>query len=62
MVMFRCIGEDGSMWLSDKEIKNIIPVNDKQGKARLMVNFYDVDDCINCTRFFEKIETSIWDD
>jgi hypothetical protein len=34
----------------------------KQGKARLMVNFYDVDDCINCTRFFEKIETSICDD
>jgi hypothetical protein len=27
-----------------------------------MVNFYDVDDCINCTHFFEKIETSIWED
>ena len=67
MVMFRCINTDpndtnGSMWLGEKEVKSIIPVVDKSGKAHLMVNYYDMDDCINSTKFFEKIEISTMDD
>ena len=67
MVMFRCIntdpnGTNGSMWLGEKEVKSIIPVVDKSGKAHLMVNYYDMDDCINSTKFFEKIEISTMDD
>lgn len=62
--MFRCIGVDGkdSMWLSDKEIKNIIPVKDKDGNPYLMVNYYDLDYCINSTKFFERIEIKIFED
>ena len=67
MIMFRCINTDpndtnGSMWLGEKEVKSIIPVVDKSGKAHLMVNYYDMDDCINSTKFFEKIEISTMDD
>ena len=67
MIMFRCIDTDhnntnGSMWLGEKEVKNIIPVVDKSGKAHLMVNYYDMDDCINSTKFFEKIEISTIED
>ena len=39
-----------------------IPVVDKSGKAHLMVNYYDMDNCINSTKFFEKIEISTMDD
>lgn len=62
--MFRCIGVDGkdSMWLLDKEIKNIIPVKNKDGNPHLMVNYYDMDYCINSTKFFEKIEIKIFED
>jgi hypothetical protein len=62
--MFKCINNDPndpteSMWLGEKEIKKITPVVDKNGKPMLMVDFYDIDYCMNSTDFFEKIETSL---
>lgn len=64
MLMFNCINNDPndpteSTWLSEKEIKKITPVVDKNGKPMLMVDFYDFDYCMNSTNFFEKIETSL---
>ena len=64
MLMFNCINNDPnnpaeSMWLTEKEIKKITPVVDKNGKPMLMVDFYDFEYCMNSTYFFEKIETSL---
>lgn len=62
MLMFNCINNDPNdptegMWLSEKEIKKITPVVDKNGKPMLMVDFYDFEYCMISTYFFEKIET-----
>lgn len=64
MLMFKCINNGPndpteSTWLTEKEIKKITPVVDKNGKPMLMVDFYDFDYCMDSTNFFEKIETSL---
>lgn len=58
--MFKCFGDDNTdtMWLSENEVKSITPVIDKQGKPYLMVNFYDLDTCVDSTRFFERVDVS----
>lgn len=60
MIMFKCFGDDNTdtMWLSENEVKSITPVIDKQGKPYLMVNFYDLDTCVDSTRFFERVDVS----
>ena len=58
--MFKCFYNDNTdmMWLSENEVKSITPVIDKQGKPYLMVNFYDLDTCVDSTRFFERVDVS----
>lgn len=60
MIMFKCFYNDNTdmMWLSENEVKSITPVIDKQGKPYLMVNFYDLDTCVDSTRFFERVDVS----
>jgi hypothetical protein len=62
--MFKCFGDDNTdmMWLSEDEVKSITPVIDKQGKPYLMVNFYDLDTCVDSTRFFERVDVSKLED
>lgn len=64
MIMFKCFGDDNTdaMWLSENEVKSITPVIDKQGKPYLMVNFYDLDTCVDSTRFFERVDVSKLED
>ena len=58
--MFKCFSDDNTdtMWLSENEVKSITPVIDKQGKPYLMVNFYDLDTCVDSTRFFKRVDVS----
>lgn len=60
MIMFKCFSDDNTdtMWLSENEVKSITPVIDKQGKPYLMVNFYDLDTCVDSTRFFVRVDVS----
>ena len=60
MIMFKCFYNDNTdmMWLSENEVKSITPVIDKQGKPYLMVNFYDLETCVDSTRFFERVDVS----
>lgn len=38
-------------------VKSIIPVIDKQGKAGLLINYYDDEYCCNCTLACDSIES-----
>jgi ribonucleotide reductase alpha subunit len=42
-----------------EDIHNIIPVVDKEGKAHLLINFYDLEYCIDASTFCDEIEEVI---
>ena len=39
------------------DIHNIIPVCDKEGNAKLLINFYDDEFCMDASVFCDEIET-----
>ena len=41
MIKFKCESDNEIFELSDKELKNIRPVIDRSGKARLLINYFD---------------------
>lgn len=43
-------------YLTPQEVHKITPVNDKNGKPHLMVDFYDDEFCLNSTLFCDSIE------
>lgn len=54
---YLCCGEDGNAnVLSSNEIKKVIPVVNKKGEPRLMINFYDFDYCMMSTMFCVSME------
>lgn len=42
--------------LSSQEVRKITPVNDKNGKPYIMVDYYDDEFCLNATMFCEEIK------
>ena len=42
-----------------EDIHNIIPIIDKEGKAQLLINFYDWEYCMNASTFCDEIEEVI---
>jgi len=42
-----------------EDIHNMIPVIDKEGKAHLLINFYDWEYCMNSSTFCDEIEKVI---
>ena len=55
MIKFKCESDNDTFELSDKELKNIRPVIDRFGKARLLINYFDFEYCVNSTTFCNKI-------
>ena len=53
---FICKTNDSVVELNDTEILNIKPTIDKNGSAALIVNYYDVDFCVNSTIFSSQID------
>lgn len=53
---FICKTNDSVVELNDTEILNIKPTIDKNGSAALIVNYYDVDFCVNSTIFSNRID------
>lgn len=42
-------------YLIPQEVRKITPINDKDGKPCVMVDYYDDEFCLNCTLFCESI-------
>jgi hypothetical protein len=36
--------------LTPQEVRRITPINDKDGKPHVMVDYYDDEFCVNCTK------------
>lgn len=53
---FICKTNDGDVELYDTEVLNIKPTIDKNGNAILIVNYYDIEFCVNSTLFCKKVE------
>lgn len=53
---FICKTNDSVVELNDTEILNIKPTIDKNGIATLIVNYYDIDLCTNCTLYCNRID------
>lgn len=53
---FICKTNDTVVELNATEILNIKPTIDKNGRAVLIVNYYDVDFCVNSTIFSNRID------
>lgn len=41
--------------LIPQEVHKITPLNDKDGKPHVMVDYYDDEFCLNCTLFCDSI-------
>lgn len=41
--------------LTPQEVRKITPINDKDGKPHVMVDYYDDEFCLNCTLFCDSI-------
>lgn len=56
--VFNCIneGDDIGEMISPRQIKDIVPIVAKDGKAGLLVNYYDDEICVNSTLFCDKIK------
>ena len=53
---FICKTDDKIVELSNTEVNSVKSVIDKDGKPKFMVNYYDVEYCINTTMFCDSIE------
>ena len=53
---FICKTNGSVVELNDTEILNIKPTIDENGNATLIVNYYDVDFCVNSTIFSNQID------
>lgn len=42
-------------YLIPQEVRKITPINDKDGKPHVMVDYYDDEFCLNCTLFCDSI-------
>lgn len=42
-------------YLTPQEVRKITPINDKEGKPHVMVDYYDDEFCLNCTLFCDNI-------
>jgi len=42
-----------------EDVRSMIPVVDKKGKAHLLINFYDWEYCLNNSTFCDEIEDVI---
>ena len=43
-------------YLIPQEVRKITPINDKDGKPHVMVDYYDDEFCLNCTFFCDSVE------
>ena len=57
---FICKIDDKIVELYNTEVNIIKPAIDNDGKPQLMVNYYDVEYCINTTMFCDSIEIEKW--
>lgn len=55
-IKFICKTNDGDVELYDTEILNIKPTINKNGDAILIINYYDIEFCVNSTMFGNKVE------
>lgn len=53
---FICKTNDGDVELYDTEVLNIKPTIDKNGNAILIINYYDIEFCVNSTMYCKKVE------
>jgi len=42
-------------YLIPQEVRKLTPINDKDGKPHVMVDYYDDEFCLNCTLFCDSI-------
>ncbi len=45
-----------------EDAHNIIPVVDKEGKAHLLINFYDWEYCMDASTFCDEVEEVIFEE
>lgn len=55
-IKFICKTNDGDVELYDTELLNIKPAIDNNGDALLIVNYYDIEFCVNSTMLCKKVE------
>ena len=55
-IKFICKTNDRVTELYDTELLNIKPTIDKNGNATLIINYYDIEFCVNSTMFCDKVE------
>lgn len=55
-IKFICKTNDRDVELYDTEVLNIKPTIDKNGNAILIINYYDIEFCVNSTLFCKKVE------
>lgn len=55
-IKFICKTNDKVIALYDTELLNIKPTIDKDGNAILIINYYDIEFCVNSTMFCNKVE------
>ena len=55
-IKFICKTNDRVTELYDTELLNIKPTIDKNGNAVLIINYYDIEFCVNSTMFCDKVE------
>lgn len=55
-IKFICKTNDRVTELYDTELLNIKPTIDKNGNAILIINYYDIEFCVNSTMFCNKVE------
>ena len=56
MVKFLCKVGDNTIELLDKEIMNLRPSIDRSGKAVLIVNYKDLEYCVNLSIVCERVD------
>lgn len=55
-IKFICKTNDGDVELYDTEVLNIKSAIDNNGDALLIVNYYDIEFCVNSTMLCKKVE------
>lgn len=55
-IKFICKTNDRDVELYDTEVLNIKPTIDKNGNAILIINYYDIEFCVNSTMYCKKVE------
>lgn len=54
--LYQCFDENGVTIIRNDELISVIPVTNKSGEPKMMVNYYDEEICTVSTMFCNRIE------